>query len=527
MNTDKKRAHIVPQTGQLTVLRDRYLEPHKIAGGGLAPRRLGVIHIFFFTVAASAPLTVLAGGVTTTFAVTGVLGVPLSFLLIGLTLTLFAVGYAAMSRYVSSAGAFYTYVAKGLGRTAGVSAAFVALLAYNAIQIGLYGLFGAVFGEFIRTKGGPDLPWWVWGFAAIAVVAILGALRVDLNAKVLAVLLILEITATALFDLGAFMHPADGATTVAGLRPSDLFGGNGFENIGIVLALGVGAFAGFESAAIYSEECKDPRRTVGRATFAAVTFTSVFYALSAWALTIGAGPSQVAEQSRQNGPGIVFGLFAQYWGNLVADVVNVLFFTSVFAALLSFHNGVARYLFALGRERVLPAFLAYTGARSRAPVAGSLLQTLLAIIVVGAFVISGGDPVLQMFTWLSTLAAAGIVLLMAASSVAVLGFFHRRPGDASTWQRLVAPILATITLSVMFGLIVWNFDTLIGVQGGLPYLRWLLPGLVIAAAVIGVIWGLVLRSRNRSSYDQIGLGASAPIEDELAACSTGGIDGTH
>lgn len=527
MNTDKKGAHIVLQTGQLPVLRDWYLESHKIAGSGLAPRRLGVIHIFFFTVAAAAPLTALGGGVTTTFAVTGVLGVPLSFILVGLALAFFAVGYAAMSRFVSNAGAFYTYVAQGLGHATGVSAAFVALLAYNAIQIGLYGLFGAAFGDFIASKGGPDLPWWVWGFAGMAIVAILGVLRVDLNATVLAVLLILEITAVALFDLGAFMHPADGTITLAGLRPGDLFGGTGFQNIGIVIAFGVAAFTGFESAAIYSEECKDPRHTVGRATFAAVTFISLFYALSAWALTIGTGPSMVTEQSRQNGPGVVFGLFGQYWGNLVADVANVLFFTSVYAALLSFHNGVARYLFALGRERVLPAFLGRTAAGSRAPVAGSLLQTLLAIIVVGAFVIGGANPVLQLFTWLSLLAAAGIVLLMAASSMAVLGFFHRRPGDASIWQRLVAPILATITLSAMFGLIVWNFDTLTGSEGGLAYLRWLLPGLVIAAAVIGLIWGLVLRTSNRSTYDRIGLGALAPIEDELAAYSTGGIDGTH
>jgi amino acid transporter len=157
----------------------------------------------------------------------------------------------------------------------------------------------------------------------MAIVAILGVLRVDLNATVLAVLLILEITAVALFDLGAFMHPADGTITLAGLRPGDLFGGTGFQNIGIVIAFGVAAFTGFESAAIYSEECKDPRHTVGRATFAAVTFISLFYALSAWALTIGTGPSMVAEQSRQNGPGVVFGLFGQYWGNLVADVANV------------------------------------------------------------------------------------------------------------------------------------------------------------------------------------------------------------
>ena len=83
----------------------------------LRRRRLGVVHIVFFTVAASAPLTVLGGSVTTTFAVTGVTGVPLSFLLLAVALGLFAVGYAAMSRSVANAGAFYSYLARGLGPT--------------------------------------------------------------------------------------------------------------------------------------------------------------------------------------------------------------------------------------------------------------------------------------------------------------------------------------------------------------------------------------------------------------------------
>ena len=65
---------------------------------GLSRRTLGVPAITLMIIAASAPLTVVAGGVTTSFAVTGSLGVPLGFLLIAVILTLFAVGYTAMSR---------------------------------------------------------------------------------------------------------------------------------------------------------------------------------------------------------------------------------------------------------------------------------------------------------------------------------------------------------------------------------------------------------------------------------------------
>ena len=73
---------------------------------GLSRRVLGVPSITLMIIAASAPLTVVAGGVTTSFAVTGSLGVPLGFVLIAVILTLFAVGYTAMGRYVTTAGAF-------------------------------------------------------------------------------------------------------------------------------------------------------------------------------------------------------------------------------------------------------------------------------------------------------------------------------------------------------------------------------------------------------------------------------------
>ncbi len=167
------------------------------SGPQLRRRRLGVMHIVFFTVAASAPLTVLGGGVTTTYAVSGLTGIPLSFLIIAVALALFAVGYAAMSRFVANAGAFYSYLANGLGPVAAVSGAFVALIAYNGIQIGLYGLFGSALGDLVSSMTGLTLPWWVWGFAALLVVGLLGVRRVDLNANVLAVLLVLECIAVA------------------------------------------------------------------------------------------------------------------------------------------------------------------------------------------------------------------------------------------------------------------------------------------------------------------------------------------
>ena len=84
------------------------------------------------------------------------------FIPLGIVLGLFAVGYAAMSRHVANAGAFYAYVARGLGKVRGVGAAFVALIAYNAMQIGIYGLFGVAMGAFMADKVGITIEWWGW-----------------------------------------------------------------------------------------------------------------------------------------------------------------------------------------------------------------------------------------------------------------------------------------------------------------------------------------------------------------------------
>jgi amino acid transporter len=103
----------------------------------LARNRLGVPAVVVFVLSAAAPLTVVAGVVTTGYAVTGLVGIPLAFLVVGVVVALFSVGYVAMARHVANAGAFYAFVARGLGRPAGVAAAWVALLSYNALQMRL------------------------------------------------------------------------------------------------------------------------------------------------------------------------------------------------------------------------------------------------------------------------------------------------------------------------------------------------------------------------------------------------------
>jgi L-asparagine transporter-like permease len=89
-------------------------------------------------------------------------GIPLAYVVVSVILVIFAVGYTAMARHHTSTGAFYSFVSRGLRQPAGGAAAFIALLGYNAMQIGLYGLFAAAAAGFLSENFGINWPWWVY-----------------------------------------------------------------------------------------------------------------------------------------------------------------------------------------------------------------------------------------------------------------------------------------------------------------------------------------------------------------------------
>src|SRR3954453_4768446 len=166
----------------------------------LARNRLGVPSVVFFGIAGAAPLTVILGAVTTIYAVIGSTAVPLSYLVAAGILSIFTVGFVAMSRHIVNSGAFYSYISHGLGRVTGVGAAFVALPAYSLMQVGLFGLFGVV-GSNLLAAAGVHVTWYACAFAAWFVVAILGLLWVDLRGRVLAVLLVAELSLVLVYDV--------------------------------------------------------------------------------------------------------------------------------------------------------------------------------------------------------------------------------------------------------------------------------------------------------------------------------------
>jgi amino acid transporter len=192
----------------------------------------------------------------------------------------------------------------------------------------------------------------------------------------------------------------------------------------------------------------------------------------------------------------------------LVDLGQVLFISSLLAAALSYHSTTARYLFALGRERVLPGVLGRTGVRSMAPVYASLTQSAAGLLVIAGYAVTGTDPLVRLFFWGGTVGGFGVLLLITGTSIAVIGFLHRHPKGETAWQRVIAPVLASAGLVVVVYLILDNFSGLLGVAPT-SSLRWALPAVFGLLAVAGLVWALILRGTRPQVYGAIGLGAIA------------------
>ncbi|MDG4829997.1 APC family permease [Solwaraspora sp. WMMD1047] len=483
----------------------------------LAAGRLGVPAVVFFVMSAATPLTVVAGVVATGYATTGLIGIPLAFTVVGVLLAVFAVGFVAMARYMANAGAFYSYIAQGIGRPVGVGAAWVALVAYNLLQVGLYGAVGAAAGPVIESWFGVSLYWWLIALVAWAVTATLGVLRVEVNGRVLAVLLLAEVAVIVVFSLASLAHPAGGTIALDGLVPGNLFG----AGVGAVLVLALLGFVGFEAAVVFAEEAKDPSRTIPAATFIAVGVTAVLYTVGAWAMAVATGPDRIVARSQDESTGLVFTLAGEHLGSLAVTVGLVLFATSIAAALISFHNTVARYMFALGRERVLPAGLGRTTMRGNAPAAASLVQSGIGLVVIVVVAVGGWDPLVHLFFWAGTSGGLGVLLLITVTAVAVLGFFARHVHVETVWRARVAPAIA---LAGLAGVVVVAVDTF-GVLLGVPPGHWLataVPAGYLLVGVAGTLWGWWLRHRRPEVYAAIGRGAKAALPTGRTPRATAG-----
>jgi len=466
-------------------------EPHS----ALHRDALGVAGIVFLVLAAVAPLTGVVVVAALAIALGNGGGTPVSFLLVALVLLLFATGYAQMSRQLVNAGGFYAFVVKGLGRTGGLIAGLIATIGYNFFVVGTIGTSGFFMQTIIAGLTGLDLHWYAWGFLSILVSFVMARAGIDFSSKVLGVSLVLEVLILVVFDVAVFMRHGgyDGAVFSSAAVLS------GSLPIGMLLA--ATGFLGFEATSLFSEEARNPVKTIPRATYTAIVLIALILGVTTWAVATATGVAQAQEQALKHLPDgdLIFALAQTYLGSTMVVVMQVLLLVSLFAAMLAFHNSATRYLYALGRARVLPVALCRTRDNG-SPATAGLVQAGFASLVAGLFALAGLNPIETLVPAMLGFGTLSILVLQALAALAIVVWFRRR-ADPRWWSTFLAPGIGFLGLLAIVTLAVLNFNI---VAGSEHVLILSLPLLLVLAAVGGVIYGAHLKKNRPRVYEGLG-----------------------
>ncbi|GED88485.1 APC family permease [Streptomyces sp. 6-11-2] len=467
-------------------------------------RPLTTSHIVFLIVAAAAPLSAMVGTVPLAFAIGTAEGVPAAFLFAGVTLVCFSVGYTISARRTGGSGGFYASIADGLGRPAAVGSGWTAVVSYNCATIGLVGALG-YFTSLVLSDHGVHLAWEWCCAIGLALVAVLGYRDIAISARVLAVLMISEIGILAALDVavlarhGVHALPGSSFSWHAATGPG----------LGVSLMFAFVSFIGFESAALYGKEARNPRRSVPRATCVAAVLISGFYALTSWAAVGAIGPGQVRETAGKQLGDLFFNLGDDYLGAAGSSVLQIMLCSSLFAATLALHSAANRYAQVMADDGLLPAFLGRVHPRFGSPHLAGVAQVAMCAVAAVAFAAGGLDPYANMTTSMLGLGTVGIVALQALSALSAVAL--RRKGTRLGWWRgTVVPLLGLAGLTATLWLVVGNFDVLTGATGGVVTR---LPWVIVLVAVLGVLWALRLRAVAPERYRALATAYVAPDAD--------------
>jgi len=468
----------------------------------LKPNAVGLGGVVFMAVATAAPITAMTGNVPVAVGYGNGTGAPAGYVVATVVLTLFAVGYVAMARYITAAGAFYGYISHGLGQVVGMASGLLACLAYIVFEASLVGIFSSFAHTTFKSQVGLTVPWQVFAVFMLALNAVLAYFDINITAKVLAFLLITEISVLTIMAFAVlFSGGGPDGIPLSPINPVNAFTG---PAAGLGLFFAFWSWVGFESTAMYGEESRNPKGIIPRATLIAVTGVGVFYVFVSWMAITGNGLTQSVNIAQNNPFALFFDPTRTYVGTWAVDLFQWLLITGSFACGMAFHNCASRYLYAIGREGFINRNLGRTHPEHGSPYVASFVQTGIATTIVVLFWIAGQDPFLGLYVLMALLGTFAILIVQTICSFAVIGYFSRHRREARHWFRTyLAPLLGGIGMAVVVVLLFLNASAAAG-EAANTLLFTLIPWIVIGVFLAGIALALYMRIKNPERYRRIG-----------------------
>jgi amino acid transporter len=473
----------------------RPARPPKAAGGALRKNAISLPGATAMGVAFIAPA---AGMAFVPQIVASHAGASVPFLYLVATLACLCIAYTIgqFARAVSSAGSFYTFNSLGLGTVAGFFSGWLLLIGYLTAFPQNMLAFGYSLSSVLKQHAGINVPWWMLaGLATVLVTSIairgLGlSVRVDLTMIGIEVLILVGLAATIVIKGGAQ------GNTAAVFTPS----ASGHVSSGLLFGL-VFAFltlVGFESSATVAEETRDAHRNIPRAMMSAVGLSGLFFLFITYALTIGFGRDHSDQFASAALP--LDTLAQRYIGNSYAIIIDIGVIISAFAVSLAAGNGLVRVMFAMSRDRLLPAKLSTVSKKRRTPAIAILTVGIISLVL--EFSLGGAfGPYPNGYAYLGTLGGLAVIILYVLVGISLVVYMRRqRRSEFHFVKHVMIPLAGSIVGAIAVYGSLHPFPTGVYLYLIIGFIAYALAGLIIA------VW---LRRNHPSMLTRLGRAAVA------------------
>jgi amino acid transporter len=439
---------------------------------------------------------------------------PFVFVLSMVASMIVANGIMEMARELPSAGAFYTYVSRGIGARTGFVTGGLMFVAYALLVPAELALIGSYTHDLLAQHG-VHLPWVVVSLVAAGLMTLLSVRGIGGSIKVALVMFSAEVAVILVLSTVIL---AKGGAHGLNLTPfSPAASTKGVSGIALGMVYGVLSFIGFEAAATLGEETREPRRNVPRALIYALVLVGLIYVFCTYAETVGYGTGSAAAARMAADPA-PFTTLAQHfapWMNLLVGLAGI---SSIFAVTVNSNNGIVRILFAMGREGMLPERLAAVSPKLGTPVFAVLSQSAFAVAVTLALGFWVGP--FNTYAYLGAVLTFGIIPVYWLTNLACMRFFRRqRPEQFRLVRHVVLPVIGILLMVIPVYGSLWPVPAA-------PYdwFPYAVLGYIVVLSAAAVILGrrrpdLLARAGGvLAGVDEVGAGAVGP-----GAVGAGGV----
>ena len=356
---------------------------------------------------------------TTALAISGIIGVgiymlPRSLAPLGQsapyawlisTVGIVALAFAASRLITPEGGGMQSYVGSHLGGRAGFLVTWSTWVSYCVSCAAIAVAVVSFLSMLVPGLAEPG----VMPAAAIAILAMLTAINASGVRKVggLAIVTV-AVRVLPLFAIAALalLLPAGSriaaATTAA---PVSL------ANLSVATSLTFFALMGFEAVLTPVGKIREPQRTIPRAIFFATVFTAALYFVATQSLAVILTPAAIEQSASPFADAI-----GRHWGVIASALATLAIAVSAFGCLSASVLGVGEMLYSMALRGEVPALFTKVNKRD-VPINALIVGNGFAALLI---LLNSSKATVALFTFLSTLASDGILVLYALAAVAAL-----------------------------------------------------------------------------------------------------------